>query len=295
MTVSHVLCPIDFSEGSRAALRMAAAVAAHFGARLTVLTVDDPLLAEAARQQAPDAPGTMRPLQAFCRETLGNTSHIAIETRVAVGTPADEILKVAGDAGAQLIVMGSQGRSGAKKMFFGSTAERVLRDTKTPVLVTRAETIMHGIRQDQAAAGAMVRPIARVIVPIDFAGSSELQLRVAAGVAVALSRPLVLLHVLEPVFAPDGATIAVEELDRVRTARVTDALEALRATLPASVSHSALVLTGNPAEQIAATAKESASLIVIGLRSSGPQGRVGSVTYRVLTAAPATVLALPPS
>src|SRR5262245_16549461 len=43
-----VLCPVDFSDPSRAALNYAAAIADHFGARLTVLTVDDPLLAEVA-------------------------------------------------------------------------------------------------------------------------------------------------------------------------------------------------------------------------------------------------------
>ena len=45
--VSSILCPVDFSEGSRAALCYAAALADYFGARLTVTTVDDPLLANA--------------------------------------------------------------------------------------------------------------------------------------------------------------------------------------------------------------------------------------------------------
>src|SRR5215510_12839357 len=50
-----VLCPIDFSEPSRSALCYAAAIADHFGAHLTVLAVDDPLLTEAAAStgQAP--------------------------------------------------------------------------------------------------------------------------------------------------------------------------------------------------------------------------------------------------
>ena len=47
MTGPSVLCPVDFSEPSRAALVYAAAIADHFAVRLTVLAVDDPLLAEA--------------------------------------------------------------------------------------------------------------------------------------------------------------------------------------------------------------------------------------------------------
>ena len=42
-----VLCPIDFSDSSRGALRYAAAITVHFGARLTLLVVNDPLLQEA--------------------------------------------------------------------------------------------------------------------------------------------------------------------------------------------------------------------------------------------------------
>ena len=49
--VSSILCPVDFSEGSRAALCYAAALADYFGARLTVITVDDPLLANAAAME----------------------------------------------------------------------------------------------------------------------------------------------------------------------------------------------------------------------------------------------------
>jgi hypothetical protein len=52
-----VLCPIDFSAGSRGALRYAAVIAAHLGARLTVLAIDDPLLIEAA--EFGDSPATV--------------------------------------------------------------------------------------------------------------------------------------------------------------------------------------------------------------------------------------------
>ena len=54
--VSSILCPVDFSEGSRAALCYAAALADYFGARLTVITVDDPLLANAAAMGVLDPP-----------------------------------------------------------------------------------------------------------------------------------------------------------------------------------------------------------------------------------------------
>ena len=52
-----ILCPIDFSDASAGALRYAAAIASHFGTRLIVLTVEDPLLTEAAIW-APGSAGT---------------------------------------------------------------------------------------------------------------------------------------------------------------------------------------------------------------------------------------------
>ena len=68
-----VLCPIDFSGGSRGALRYAAVIAAHLGARLTVLAIDDPLLIEAAEFADSPAivPGdTIEEMRKFCAATF---------------------------------------------------------------------------------------------------------------------------------------------------------------------------------------------------------------------------------
>ena len=68
-----VLCPVDFSENSRGALRYAAAIASHLGARLTLLAVNDPLLVEATQLAAgPDhlVEDTIRHVETFCRHTL---------------------------------------------------------------------------------------------------------------------------------------------------------------------------------------------------------------------------------
>ena len=75
LVLPSVLCPVDFSEPSRSALAYSAAIADHFGARLTVLSVDDPLLTEVAAStgQIPSlADVTLQELERFCRETLTN-------------------------------------------------------------------------------------------------------------------------------------------------------------------------------------------------------------------------------
>ena len=78
MSVASVLCPIDFSDPSRAALVYAAAIADHFGARLTLLAVNDPLLVEAAASA-----DLLPPLIA---ETMEGLRHVSTE---AIGESLD--------------------------------------------------------------------------------------------------------------------------------------------------------------------------------------------------------------
>src|SRR5688572_17238913 len=71
-----VVCPVDFSEPSRAALSFAAAIADHFGARLTIVAVDDPLLTEVAEAtgRVPSlSDESEHELRRFCDDTLEQT------------------------------------------------------------------------------------------------------------------------------------------------------------------------------------------------------------------------------
>ena len=88
-----ILCPIDFSEASAGALRYAAAVAAHFGARVIMLTVEDPLLTEAVDLGTGiiwNPKDCKHEMEEFARKTFGPESPVlsALEYEVAVGKPA---------------------------------------------------------------------------------------------------------------------------------------------------------------------------------------------------------------
>ena len=218
-----VLCPIDFSEAGRAALSYAAAIADHFGARLTVFTVDDPLLAEVAATtgRVPSlAEATENELRRFVADTLPNATSgpKTLTYRVAAGKPAPEILTAAKDVGAELIVMSSQGRSGVRKMFFGSTTERVLRETTVPVLVTP------GGREPIDSLSEFGRRIGRVIAPVDLTAASVHQVRVAAGLAAALSAPLIVTHVMEPLFVPATVRFVIPGSEATRRDEVEQRL-----------------------------------------------------------------------
>ena len=290
-----LVCPIDFSDASRGALRYAAAIADHFGARLTILTVDDPLLASVATDAGREpslVEETRQELRRFVAESLPDRSSAAgtMELRVAVGKPAGEILRVARERETDLIVMSSQGRSGVSKRFFGSTTERVLRETTVPVLVTPKDG------GDVRSLADISRRVRRIVAPVDLTAASAHQVMVAAGLAGGLSVPLILAHVLEPVFVPPAVRLAVPGSDAERRAEAEAQLLDLAGAALAAPAVETLVVSGDPSEEIVKLAEtRGAGLVVIGLHSSGLLGpRMGSVTYRVLCLAHALVIALPP-
>jgi nucleotide-binding universal stress UspA family protein len=289
-----ILCPIDFSESSRLALAHAVAIADHFGAHVIILSVDDPLLAEAVAAggfTSSAADETRRELQHFCGDTLTSfAGPRTVEYRIAVGKPATEILREATALNVDLIVMSSHGRSGMRKLFFGSTTERVLRETLVPVLVTR-----DGPRTFTSLSD-LGRHIGHVVVPVDLTDVSAHQVAVAQGIALALSARLLVVHALEPLFIPPSVRFALPGAERTRAAHAQERLAALMASAGGAPQAELMLLMGEPSEEIVKIAEaRNAGLIVVGLRSSGALGpRMGSVTYRVLCQTGVLVLALPP-
>jgi nucleotide-binding universal stress UspA family protein len=290
-----VLCPVDFSEASRSALGYAAAIADHFGARLTILAVDDPLLSDvvaATGRHLSLADETLDELQRFTSGTLERHRSGAgtVEVKVVVGKAAPEILRQASETGADLIVMGSQGRTGVRRLFFGSTTERVLRETTVPVLVTPDD------RERVGSVSEIGGLIHRIVTPIDLSAASTHQLSVASGLAQAFSVPLILAHVVEPLHVPARVRAAIPGLDAERRADVEQRLVELARPFSTRVAIEEVIVSGEPSEEIVKLAEvRDAQLIVMGLHSSGLLGpRMGSVTYRVLCLTHALVLALPP-
>ena len=294
ISTPSVLCPIDFSPSSRGALRYAGLIAAHFGARLTLLAVNDPLLEEADEFAGPAhlAEDTTRELERFFKRTFSHRPHGIPDVRLEVttGKSAPEILRVSHEKGCDLIVMSSHGLTGFRKMFFGSTTERVLRETTLPVLVTPGGDAGPERLED------IPRVIRRVLAPVDLTAATPHQLTIARGIAEALHVPILLLNVVEPVRTLSTSQPRLSKVDAERRYRAEGELEALVQDMPPSIKPEALVAYGEPAEEIAKVVTDrDAGIIVMGLHSSPVLGpRMGSVTYRVLCLAHRLVFAVPP-
>ena len=159
---SSILCPVDFSDLSALALRRAIAMAGESRAHLTLLHVTDPLLDAAARAAGTEdtiASQTQDELKALLHAVSPDGVKASMTVEVAVGDPAQEIVRQAFTCGADLIVMGTHGRRGLSRALMGSDAEMVVREARVPVLLVRSpeRPAAHSRRSKERTAGPAVR------------------------------------------------------------------------------------------------------------------------------------------
>jgi len=141
-----ILCPVDLSALSAAALPLGMAVARKYGARLLLAHVVDD------RFPYPDAFAWVKPAEDFYKamrksalEQMRKLARdhdaggIELERVVRQGAPHEEILLLAEERGVDLIVMSTHGRSGLDHALIGSQAEKILRRAACPVLTVRPE------------------------------------------------------------------------------------------------------------------------------------------------------------
>jgi nucleotide-binding universal stress UspA family protein len=224
LNLHSILSPVDFSEQSRHALRWAAAFATRFQSRLTVVSVVDPLLAEAARirwHQDLVLAETEPALRDFVAATWpgGTALSQQIAFRTPIGDPAAGILETATTEATDLIVMGTRGLGGLQKWLLGSTTERVLRRTRVPVLAVPLANESHAVPE----AGV----VSRIVAATDFSESSVAAAKTAAQLARVFSASLTLTHIVEPLAVPTQWQPLVEESGEARAGSARSRLEAL--------------------------------------------------------------------
>jgi nucleotide-binding universal stress UspA family protein len=143
--VKQILCATDLSATSEEAWRYALMLADVFAAEVSLLHVVSPLeFAGLGDMRVPPPTGWMEGRVAASDKELAG-KHQEVEKfglrarhKVAVGAPAATILAEAQDARADLIVMGTHGRTGLSHLLLGSVAEAVIRKAPCPVLAVQA-------------------------------------------------------------------------------------------------------------------------------------------------------------
>lgn len=224
---------------------------------------------------------TVRRLQ---RSTVPVTGHQLI------GIPSVQICEAARKYHADLIVLGTRGRTGLDQFLLGSTAERVLTMAPCPVLTVRAPKGRDV--QDQKS------PITfeQIVVPVDFSTCSLDALEYGSQMARDFGASLELLHVLEPVAYDDDLTLAQQakqnQLKEVIDAKITRYTSAIQS---AGVSVQRVIRGGIPSDTILECTRASdGDLIVMGTHGRRGISYVmrGSVAEAVLRRASCPVLAV---
>lgn len=282
MQIRSVLCPVDFSDASRAALRMAARIARQFGAGVRVLFVEDPLLAAAT-----GAPGDLKDeLSQFVGGAGGLGLAVPPSVHVVTGQAAEEVVRFAERWRADAIVMGTHGLSGIRKAFFGSTTARVLRTSPIPLWIAPASA-GPDLSLDLEGLGS-------ILVLTDFGAAATAAADMAARLADSVGARLVLMHVMPSISAPAAWTPRAAAAMDARSAEAHRQMCAAMAPLRKYGLVETVIVQGNTARCAAEHARtRHAGLIVVGLDREPHGLRPGSTAYGVICSAPVPVLAVP--
>lgn len=284
MKVRRILFATDFSESAEAAFGRAVFLAERLEAELHLLH------AVVLHEYDPNNPKETFPAT---EEILRNLFEIADSNMASLleqrgreiltlkevkrrGVSASEvILSYADEIDADLIVMGTHGRTGAARIFMGSVAEAVTRHASCPVLTVRADA--RSIKEES---------VKTILVPVDFSETSKLAILYAKQLGHLYHAGLELLHVTEEIpypyfYLPTESDLVLEQMNRSREALAKLAAD----TLSGDIHYITSVRSGRVATEILNHAREQDSgLLVIGSHGLSGLERLllGSTAEQVL-------------
>ena len=300
--IRRILCPTDFSDGSRHAFDHALAIAQWRHAAITLFHARAPIPVIAYATGVPmmpselltrdDRPEILATLKEFAsREAPANAR---VELKIGEGHAAAEIVAAAEAARSDLIVMGSHGRSGFERFVLGSVTERVLRKAACPVLTV----------PPRAPDAVPYSPVLykHIVCAVDFSPCSLGALEHATSLAREANARLTVMHVIElpPSLLSGGYMLAgSHSLKEYLVAAEAEAGTLLKNAVPESLRPDATVRTvvavGRAYTEILRVAAETPTdLIVIGVQGRGAADLLffGSTVQHVVRQATCPVLTL---
>jgi nucleotide-binding universal stress UspA family protein len=295
LKIRKIVCPVDFSDESKRALEHAAVLARWYEADLAVLHVM-PLLPTMFGMASPVVmavePATtqavIRDLTAFVGAACPPLPNM--QTVIRSGSPASEILRFAGEAEAELLVLGTHGRTGFERFVLGSVTEKVLRKATCSVLTV-----------PRRSEGQPERPLfGRIVCGADFSPASDRAVAYALSLAQEANAHFMLLHVLDWLPGKELADFPQFDAEAYRKKAFAEARRQLEERVPEEARDwcepDLRISCGKAYRQILRLAEEEhADLVVLGVHGATTavdRMLFGSTTQHVVRQAACPVLTI---
>ena len=275
-----ILVPLDGSKLSEIALPYAEQLAARLGDKIVLINVRLP----AEDPYHPVLKSYLERMAEILKDKKkANVEPLVVGSDVLVGHPAEGIVEYAEQEGVDLIIMATHGRTGVRRWALGSVADKVVRASRQPVLLIRANINV----PENVSLG-------NILVPLDGSKQSETVIPHVKNLAAKLKSKVVLLHVMARPYHVYVGTVGVaqvpytrEEL-KMKRADAREYLEKLRKTLHSKgIPTKTVVRVGEAAHEIIRLAEE----LEVDLMAMSTHGRSGidrwehgSVTDKILRA-----------
>ena len=283
LLLRHILVATDFSPISITALRHALGIAKRCHSAVTLLHVIDGSFfgITAPDAIAVDTECALRDGEELIAqlEREGMVQGLKLDFTAKVGPAGETVLDAIGEKQADLLVLGTHGRSGLRKLVLGSVAEKAFREAPCPVLTVGPKAARSTL------SGAESR---HFLVPTDLSGASRIALQYSVSLAEATGGDLTLLHVLDPHTKRNVDTAKI-------LAEVESQVDQFLNRHPGAAGRVRCRLEfGAPAQSIVEVAEQSHSdLIVMGLRAWSPEGQpLWRTAYDVVIQAPCPVVSM---
>ncbi len=258
--INRILCPVDLSDSSLAALARAIRLGRWYHAAVEVLHVTPSGAVSPA----------LEPLGQFITGALSAAAvpadAVVIDSVIVEGDPVREIVDAARNRGADLVVIGAHGRTGFRRRVLGSVTDAVMRQAPCPVL-----SVPVGAQGPHGTGGA---PFRHILCPVDFSPASLRGLLYGLALAEEAKGMVSLLNVLE--LLPQGVTYpgALAWAQHAQAHNEEEIREQLRAAVPDEARDwcetQVLLSVGEPSREIVNTAAHvGADLIVMGAQGRG--------------------------
>ena len=286
-----IVVPTDGSEYANRAATHAASVATAFDATVHVLSVVDEDAASGVFQQRGVDDETLDRLREESQRAIESTraeldEDIPVETATVRGHAAESIVAYADDVDADLLAMGTHGRTGVDRYVAGSVTERVLRRTHVPVLTVRDVEAVRALEDYE-----------KVLVPTDGSEDAGVAVEHALALAAVGGATVHAVNVVDvgSLAASAGEAPVTGMLERFEEAGEEATSEVAELARDAGLEAETAVLKGSPGHALLEYADDN-DVDLVAMGTTGRTGLdrylLGSTTERVVRHADAPVLAV---